>query len=65
MADVAIDMESEMRRAHVDTRPRTYAWRVTTVYPTMGAEAFAGSLQLMIYLVTMLAVVLSWLSLPR
>jgi len=31
----------------------------------MAADAFAGSLQLFVYLMTVIAVVFSWLSVPR
>ncbi len=35
------------------------------MYPPMAVDAFASSLQLFVYLMTVIAVVFSWLSVPR
>lgn len=44
---------------------RRYAERATNMFPTMAAEGFAGPLQMLVYLTTMIAFAFSLLTLPR
>ncbi len=44
---------------------RPLSGRAKIVYPPMAVDAFASSLQLFVYLMTVIAVVFSWLSVPR